>query len=369
MTISCSIRASSHRLLRRIERTSPGLLLSLLLFFAAPPSIAQQEVRFGVLGLFHPKELILESEGGQVLSVAAQDAAPIPALVLNGEPGHRQVVFRAEGSHVVAGSHSAVSWMVTARDGGVASFRLIVPGKIHRVYQGRLYLLTRNGELLAVAGMDRETAVASIVAAEMNESAPMEALKAQAVATRSFLAAGRRHLGFDFCDTTHCQFLKSPPPSTSRVSQAVEATRGLILAYRGKPLAAMYSSRCGGQTRSLRDAGMEPGDEYPYYAVPCAWCRRNPFTWQGRVGKSGQAPVPGNERKRIAEARQWGWSAIPGSNFTATEDSAGWRLEGHSVGHGVGMCQFGAAGMAAAGASFRQILSHYYPNTLLIAQQ
>jgi len=42
-------------------------------------------------------------------------------------------------------------------------------------------------------------------------------------------------------------------------------------------------------------------------------------------------------------------------------------LEGHSVGHSVGMCQYGAIGMAASGASFRQILSHYYPNTSLIS--
>jgi SpoIID/LytB domain protein len=171
--------------------------------------------------------------------------------------------------------------------------------------------------------MDRETAVASIVASEMDESAPLEALKAQAVAARSFVAAGQRHLNFDFCDTTHCQFLKSPPALASRVTRAVQSTRGMILVYRGKPLAALYSSRCGGRTRSLRDAGMEPGGEYPYYAVPCAWCRRHPLTGHSGIGNSG---------------------------------------------HGVGMCQHGASGMAGEGASFRQILSHFYPNTQLTVQ-
>jgi stage II sporulation protein D len=357
-----------YRLLRRIQCASLGLLLPLLLLLAASPVTAQQEIHFGVLGLFHPWELALEPESGQVLSVAAQGAAGNPALALNGEPGHRRIVFRAEGDRVVAGSRSAGSWIASARDGGAVAFRLIVPGKLHRIYWGRLNLQARNGELLAVISMDRETAVASIVAAELVESAPMEALKAQAVATRSFLAAGRRHIDFDFCDTTHCQFLKSPPPLISRVASAVQATRGLVIAYNGKPLAAMYSSRCGGQTRSLRDVGMEPGDAYPYYAVHCAWCQQHPFTWQSRIGSSGQAPQPGDERKRIAQARQWSWGAIPGSDFAATEDGAGWRLEGHSLGHGVGMCQSGAAGMAASGASFREILSHYYPNTLLISQ-
>jgi stage II sporulation protein D len=372
-TIAIAIRARTRQLLRRIQRGGFGSLLSLLLLLAASPATAQQEIRFGVLGLFHPRELVLEPEGGQVLSVAAQGAAGNLALVLNGEPGHRRIVFRAEGGRVVADSRSAVSWTASARDGSAITFRLTVPGKLNRVYSGRLTIQGRNGELMAVVAMDRETAVASIVAAEMVESAPMEALKAQAVATRSFLAAGRRHIDFDFCDTTHCQFLKSPPALTSRVASAVQATRGLVIAFRGKPLAAMYSSRCGGQTRSLRDVGLQdassaPGEAYPYYAVPCQWCQQHPFTWQSRIGSSGHAPQPGNEGKRIAQARQWGWSAIPGSDFAATADGAGWRLEGHSLGHGVGMCQSGAAGMAASGVSFREILSHYYPNTLLISQ-
>jgi hypothetical protein len=343
----------------------------LFLLLAAAPATAQQEIRFGVLGLFHPKELILQPESLQVLSISAQEAAKNTPLVLNGETGHRLMVFRAEGERVVAGSCSAGSWSAAARDGGAAAFRLTVPGKLHRVYRGRLTIQAHHGELLAVVAMDREMAVASIVAAEMVESAPMEALKAQAVVTRSFLAAGPRHLDFDFCDTTHCQFLRSPPAATSRVTSAVEATRGMALAWHGKPLAAMYSSRCGGQTHSLRDVGMrdagtEPGDAYPYYSVRCQWCLRHPATWQSKIGASGEPPRPGDERRRISEARQWGWGAIPGSDFTATADGAGWRLEGHSVGHGVGMCQMGASGMARAGAGFREILSHYYPNTELI---
>jgi peptidoglycan hydrolase-like amidase len=350
---------------------SPSRILLPLLLFCATTSAAQQEIRFGVLGLFHPRELVLEQGSGQVLSVAADGAAKTQtrSMILNGEPGHRELVFRAVGDRVLVGNRSFVSFTAAARDGGAASFRLIVPSKIRRVYWGRLTIVARKGELVAVISMDLETAVASIVAAEMDESAPIEALKAQSVATRSFLVAGPRHLEFDFCDTTHCQFLKSPPAATSKVSSAVEATRGLVIEFAGKPLGAMYSSRCGGRTRSLRQAGMEPGEGYPYYAVECAWCRRHPISWSSRIGAGAEAPLPGNERSRIAEARQWGWSAIPGSNFTATREGEGWRLQGHSTGHGVGMCQFGAIGMATSGASFREILSHYYPNTSLVARR
>jgi hypothetical protein len=237
----------------KMRRTLRGWLwLGLpLLLLASPHATAQQEIRFGVLGLFHPRELILQPEGSQVLLVAAQGDAGNPALVLNGEPGHRQIVFRAEGDRVVAGDRSASSWTAAARDNGAVAFRLTVPGKFHRVYCARLAIQARKGQLLAVVAMDRETAVASIVAAEMAESSPMEALKAQAVVTRSFLTAGSRHLNFDFCDTTHCQFLKSPPPLTSRVTSAVQATQRLILAYRAtrretRTLITLYAANGAG---------------------------------------------------------------------------------------------------------------------------
>jgi stage II sporulation protein D len=74
---------------------------------------------------------------------------------------------------------------------------------------------------------------------------------------------------------------------------------------------------------------------------------------------------------RVVEARQWGWGTIPGNDFSAARDDSadgsGWKLEGHSVGHGVGMCQHGAVGMAIAGAQFQEILAYYYPNTVLIS--
>ena len=355
---------------RRAWSRCCSAFLTLLLSSAshAQAQQAPREIRFGVLGLFHPRELVLEQGGEQVVSVAGGERAGTSTFVLNGEQGHRLVAFRVQGNRVIAGDKSAASWTATARDGGFVALRLSVPGKIHRQYWGRVTITAHNGELEAIVSIDRETAVASIVAAEMDESTPIEALKAQAVATRSFLAAGARHQDFDFCDTTHCQFLRSPPAFNSRVFSAVKATNGLVLEYRDRPLAAMYSSRCGGRTRSLRDTNLDPGDGYPYYSVLCRWCQQHPLVWRSRVGNSGHAPRAQDEKQRIAEARQWGWSAIPSSDFTATKDGSGWQLEGHSVGHGIGMCQHGAVGMANAGAGFREILDHYYPNTKLVLE-
>jgi SpoIID/LytB domain protein len=88
---------------------------------------------------------------------------------------------------------------------------------LRRVYAGQLTVTARRGELVPIVAMDTETAVAIIVASEMPKDAPVEALKAQAVVTKSFLRGGLRHGNFDLCDTTHCQYLRSPDDVTPRV--------------------------------------------------------------------------------------------------------------------------------------------------------
>lgn len=340
-------------------RRSASILLFLLLL--VPAARAQTEIRFGVLGLFHPKELMLEPAGPQALSIHVSGKT----LILNGEPQHRRLFMRAIGDDVIFPGASAPLCTAESRDGSPARFRLSIPGKIHRVYEGKLTVTAHRGVLTIIVAIDRERAVSSIVASEMPSDAPLEALKAQAVVTRSFLAAGSRHRDFDFCDTTHCQFLRSPDDVSPRVLQAVEATRSLVLSWHDQTIPALYSSRCGGQTRSLADVGMNPHTGYPYYSVKCQWCREHPVQWQSRPNPDALPPQPSHESARIAYVRQWGWSALPGSSFTAKRDAGELLIEGHSIGHGLGMCQLGAIGLATSGADFRSILAHYYPNSTL----
>ena len=341
----------------RLRLLAHIILLAFLIRPAA--ACAQKEITFGVLGLFHPKELTLEQSDTQVLSIhsAAQQFTTEDA------PGRRRLLLVADGSNVIVRNVATPRCTVAARDGSSVRFRLSIPGKIQRVYSGKLTVVAHKGVLTAILAIDLESAVASIVAAEMPSDAPLEALKAQAVVSRSFLVTGPRHHEFDFCDTTHCQFLRSPDDVTPRIRQAVASTRGLVLTWHGQTIAALYSSRCGGQTRSLTEVGFHSRDGYPYYSVRCRWCREHPVHWQNRVGATASLPPPSNESLRIAYARQWGWSALPGSAFTQTRDSYGSLIEGHSIGHSIGMCQFGAIGLASSGADFRSILAHYYPNT------
>lgn len=338
--------------------TARASLLCIALL-AAPSLLAERPLTVRVLGLFHPHALEVRSASAEPLVLS--DSAP--RFLLNGERAHRSLLIRAAGDRLLVDGFLFPSLLVSARDGSPARTELIIPARIHRVYRGTLTLTSHHGELTAVVTMDREEAVLSVVASEMPANAPPAALQAQAIVARSFIAAGARHNSFDFCDTTHCQFLRSPDDASPAVRAAVAATRTLVLTWNHRPLAALYSSQCGGRTNTLRDAGMNPGSGYPYYSVSCAWCRAHASRWHAAPPAEASPPQPGNEAARIRYVRQWGWSALPGNRFNASDGPSGAHLEGRAVGHGIGLCQQGAIAMAANGADCRVILDHYYPDT------
>jgi stage II sporulation protein D len=215
--------------------------------------------------------------------------------------------------------------------------------------------------------MDLENAVASVVAAESTPGTPSEALKALAVAARSYFVAGKgRHRDFDFCDTTHCQFLREPLASNTAAAQAISATRGLVIAYQSQPVAAMYTRSCSGSTRTPAELGLPPA-AYPYYSVDCQYCRQNPSRWESRLSAADAAALRGsNEFSRLRLGRSLGWSAVPSNNFVVRKEGEQTILRGVGQGHGIGLCQAGAKAMAEEGADFREILAHYYPNTAII---
>ncbi len=215
--------------------------------------------------------------------------------------------------------------------------------------------------------MDLETAVASVVAAEGASDSPAESIKAQAIATRSYLVSGRgRHLNFDFCDTTHCQFLREPPQPGSAIARAVEATRGLVLTYNSQPFPAMYTRSCSGQTRTPAQVALS-SNSYPYYSIQCAYCLSHPVHWTSHISVKDAASLrSSDEASRLEVVRRLGWSTVPSNDFSSTKESNEVFLRGTGYGHGIGLCQAGAKAMADKGATFQQILAQYYPNTSIV---
>ena len=342
----------------------PGRAVILLfLALALSPHAIAQDVRIGVLGLFHPREVQLQASRND--AVIIHDAGQTFVL----QPGSGMAAVRISndallldlGSHVLRTAELGA----TARNNGAVSFLLTVPGKITRAYRGTLVIKAARGEVVPIITMDLETAVASAVAAESDSDAPPEALKAQAVVARSyFLAGGGRHRDFDFCDLTHCQFLREPPPPDSPAAVATRETQGIVLTFGEKPFAAMFSRSCGGHTRTPAEVGL-PGSAYPYFSVLCDFCHKRPYLWTRKLSLQDAAPLGKGESGRLAVDRRLGWNAVPSNNFTSHREGEQVVLEGAGQGHGLGLCQRGAKALADEGSSFRQILNHYFPNTQL----
>ena len=339
------------------------VLLALLLFSVDAGAFAQK-VQIGVLGLFHPMEITLSATEHEALVLRAADKvfvleAGTRTGVAHLRAAEDDLVLEIDGQFV-----HAKRIFATGRDLLSARFLLGVPGKITRNYQGTLEVKAARGEVVPIVTMDMETAVASVVAAESDMNSPLEALKAQAVVTRSYVLAGKgRHQDFDFCDLTHCQFLREPPGPESLATVAANATRGLVIGYAGRPVAAMFTRSCGGSTRTPVELGIASSN-YPYYAVRCEACYRAPRRWTRRISLQEAARLLGKgEAGRLAVDRRLGWNRVPSNNFAARVEEGEVILEGVGEGHGVGLCQRGAKAMAESGSSFREIIAYYFPNT------
>lgn len=248
--------------------------------------------------------------------------------------------------------------------------------------------------------MKLEEYITGTVAAEMPASFGEEALKAQAVAARSYtlnklLGGASFPLGADLSDDFNtCQayidretFARLHPYQSTelwnKVAGAVRATRGEIMLYNNKPINAVYYSTCGGRTASAREAW---GKEVPYLqSVECTFCResknydtRQTFKYgeiSSDLAKSiGQQPAvkileraPSGRVKKISLNRQV-YSGeefrkmlkLPSTWISVEAHSEELIINSHGYGHGVGMCQYGANGMASAGYDYRQILHKYY---------
>jgi len=236
-----------------------------------------------------------------------------------------------------------------------------------------------------------------VVASEVPATWPKEALRAQAVAARTFAVAqkiaqgpgARAHLGASAIDQVY-RNAASPPAAAM---EAARETAGEVLTYGSAPIAAYFSASCGGRSESAEEAfHLAPGTT-PYLRGgeededTRDWTVRLPLAGiTGALRKAGrmQAEVRGiavesrsaSGRARIllletssgprqiaaVELRQLvGYTRLPSLQFEVESEGDVAVFRGRGSGHGVGLCQWGARGRALSGASYRQILGHYYP--------
>ena len=262
-----------------------------------------------------------------------------------------------------------------------------------------------------VVPMDMDEYLYGVLGGEMPASFPLEALKAQAVAARTYTArrmaayggkpCGRG--GADVCtDSACCQSYKSPEElkkswgseakrSADKLKEAVAATHDLIAIYDGRPIEALYHSTAGGRTEDAQNVfstahpylvGVDsPGEQDTVHYIEEEKVARSEFVkavnkkWpqaklkdrklesqvkvlsryeSGQVEtlRLGNIEITGREMRKLLELKS--------ANFELSFGDKEICITTHGYGHGVGMSQYGARAMALEGSDYEEILKHYY---------
>ena len=314
-------------------------------------------VSISVFGLFAPTTLEILAPSAAMVEVSSNDRT----WTIEGHSSAR--VTLADGLiSIDSPTGTATAGSVTAF--GRAGVVLSVSGRIERRFEGRLAIRSRKDRLQALVSLPIESAVAAILGGESGQHLPFETLKAQAIVSRSYLLAAPRHSKFDFCDTTHCQYVADTPGPDSPIARAVAATDGQLLSANGRIVTAMYSRSCSGKTVSSDEAGL-PNTDYRFVSVECPICKHDPERWGSRltVAQAAQVSRALDEPGRLVAAAKLGWNKLPSTLFEIGGDPQSPTIRGEGRGHGVGLCQRGAEGLAKRGWNAECILAHYFPGS------
>ncbi len=249
--------------------------------------------------------------------------------------------------------------------------------------------------------MSEEEYLAGALAAEMPASFPTEALKAQAVAIRSFVAASApRHGDADVCTDSGCCLAwysederraawgDSYYVNQSRLEQIIAETAGEILCYGDEPALAVFHAASLGCTESSADLwGALPylvSVESPESAADFPALVQERFVSYAELAAALDVSLPLIDTVEYDDAGRVRCLSIDGQAFSgaalrealdlsSTDLSlapvcGGYVFSVRGRGHGLGMSQYGAAVYAAQGMDYREILAHYYPNTTIITE-
>ncbi len=267
-----------------------------------------------------------------------------------------------------------------------------------RRYRGRIVFERAAGGLSAVNEIDVETMLYGVVTAEMPAGWPMAALQAQAVAIRTYVLSRwrRRQSRRVHINRADVRYLGVSHESR-RGREATDSTRGVVLMYAGAFVPAYFSAVCGGHTAPA-DTALGERLIPPLAGVVCGYCDDSPqFSWTlrvraadlarrlglssaervlavrpnapGRFRHAGRVVVETSRGERVFSGYRFraalGADRLKSTAFEVRRAGDEFVFAGRGWGHGVGLCQWGARGMARAGASWRRIVTHYFPQAAI----
>ncbi len=269
-------------------------------------------------------------------------------------------------------------------------------------YRGTVEIRKKqNGLLLVVNELDIEEYLKGVVAAEIPSDWEYEVLKAQAVASRTYALYQKRMAGsrpYHILATVDSQVYNGKSGERQVATRAIRETKDVVITYQGEIIPAFYHSSCGGHTENAFELW---GIDEPYlHGVDCEcqqisrygqWEKRfTPGQVAAALAKQGyrlngirEVAIEGltaagrvkQVALRDAEGVTWvpaekfraaiGYSSIPSIFFEAEMPGGEIVISGRGLGHGVGLCQWGAREMAQRGYDYASIISYYYPGTRL----
>ncbi len=262
---------------------------------------------------------------------------------------------------------------------------------------GTLRVVATRGRLMAINVVELEDYVRGVVPKEMPPSWPPRALEAQAVIARTYAVyhkLRRRDYPFDLLSTISSQ-VYGGATWDPRADSAVARTRGRILLYQCQPALTLFHASSGGHTESLERVW---GSALPYlvakedpYSPPQEWTltltteevarslsscgenaqglKRIEFVDKGPSGRFARVRIVRSHGEALVRSDRFRGCLGPGTmkstRVRVWTKGGTMVLEGTGFGHGVGLSQWGARGMAERGASMEEILAFYYPGTTL----
>ena len=262
-------------------------------------------------------------------------------------------------------------------------------------YSGKINLYILESEILIVNVIGIERYLSSVVGSEMPTKWPIEALKAQAIASRTYALKQKRNLLYDIDSTQKNQVYNGLESRTYKTTRAVKNTRSLVLTHNNKLINALFHSSSGGITENSQDVWK---NEFPYLSSVRDFDQNNPklrwkkrftheklqnlfpniggiknidsinFTNTGRIknvrllGDHGSIKISGVDLRKRMDLKSTfvRFKFVKDKNKNEYLSQKNLVILGKGSGHGVGMSQWGAKYMALKGHKAEKILKHFY---------
>ncbi len=259
-----------------------------------------------------------------------------------------------------------------------------------KMFRGDIEVHAANGKLTVVNDLFIEDYVRGVINKEAIPSWPVEAKKTQAVLARTFAVYQKmfnpRSKLFDLAPSVLDQVYGGLNKEDVTSNKAVDQTKGEVITVGNHPAQIFFHSTCGGQTASAQEVwGKEMSHLQP---VKCPYCKKSSlYRWKRALESTDIARKLKSAGYKVSRAKKIkvvrgdtrvksvvvdgitipvnkfraavGYSAIWSNDFKVRKSGRNYIFEGKGAGHGVGVCQWGMAGMAEKGKKYRTILKYY----------